>query len=326
MLNKFVNQGCDCRLERANSRGFPNAVALLLLLALGPGCASESVSSADEESLSEVNEPLWLGTGATLWPNGYVNVCFQGFDSAQRATIRSTVENGWERAAAINFEGWGNCPIIDAATTNLLVVAIEAVPGATGQSTHCADQNTSTCGGALGRAPAGSYNRVRFASGSPVSFTVLHEFGHALGFEHQTQSDTGCNQRTSGGTSLQNEQDIDSVMIAFHPCNPSVTKLSSWDILGARKAYGVKPHGSIVSRNALCLNINGGVTTLGANIIGWACLNPNPWNSNWSRSDGNYLLSTSISGTQRCLNVQGGVVGFRFHQPHLLELRRHLDE
>lgn len=284
--------------------------SLFAMVCLVAGCvADNAVPTIDEAPADSISEALWLDNTATLWPWGAINVCFQGFTTAERSAIRTIVENGWDRAAHLNFKGWLTCPVVDAATSDLIVVSLGAV-GIAGGHSVCANATPQSCAGLTGKARSGDFNRITFANATPAAKTVLHEFGHALGFLHETDHPTGCIQRTSGGTSLENEGDPGSVMAAFTNCNEA-TALSTWDILGARRVYGLKAPGMIAGRNNLCANIFGGSTGEGANIVGWPCEGFS-WNQQWRRDNNSLLLKAQLGSTTRCLNVKGGVVGTGF--------------
>ena len=296
---------------------------MVLLCALLPlGCIGYEVDGdyvsdrgiEDGGDLAYATSPLWAASSYTRWPGGVVPVCFQGFTTAQRNRIRAAAENSWERAAMVNFFGWGTCPTLNSETTNLLVFSIQAdLNGAAGDSSICTNENVASCNIAgLGQAASGDYNRIRFISGDPATGAVIHELGHVLGFIHETDSSTMCTQRTSGGVSLENEGDSEnSIMVAFGSCHDATT-LSDWDVLGVRNEYGTHIPGNIVGVNGNCLNIQGGSTTIGANIIGWSCQGA-PWNNIWKRNyTGSLLLQASTDSTYRCLNVKGGTVGTGF--------------
>jgi hypothetical protein len=285
-----------------------------LAVCLSGACASPIDGPIDEGPVNPTTEALWIDPTATKWP-GVANVCFQGFTTNERANIKATLQNGWPRIAYLNMTGWGTCPALSSTTTNLLVLSIDpSIAPNDGISNVCTNQNVASCTvDVVGKAAAGDYNRIRFFDSTPDSWTILHEFGHALGFIHETTSSSGCAQRTSGGTSLENEPDGDrSIMGAFRTCqDENEGELSAWDIMGARRTYGPKRPGNIVGRGNLGPNISGGTTAENTNIVSFP-VQGNAWNQEWKRDNNSLLLKATTGSTSRCLNVKGGVVGTGF--------------
>ncbi|HET6284948.1 MAG TPA: hypothetical protein VFH73_28585, partial [Polyangia bacterium] len=212
----------------------------LALVVTAGGCLGSD--AADDSRVDATGQPLWLASGVTKWPNGVVPTCFRAgdFTDSQKTAIRVKVEDNWERAARIEFDGWNDCPS-SLPGSNLTVVSRNPSLGVEGQSN-------------IGK--QGGRNSVIFRSITPAAATVLFHFGQTLGFITETNN-TGCNQRTGGGTSLELEGDVASSVMSPANCN-FATRLSAWDIIGARIAYGRKPTGSIVGLGGESLNVNGG--------------------------------------------------------------------
>src|SRR6266404_652321 len=231
---------------------FVLGIPILLFAACG-GVPSADGDGAD---LKEQTAPLWIQTGVTKWPFG-IPVCFRAgnFPQATRTAIRQLVENNWERAAFIDFFGWGECPTNPFPTGNMVVVSVNPSISGLGQSDVGKITNT--------------INIIDFKTASPSNHSILHEFGHTLGFIHEHQNDDGlCARRTSGGTSLENEGDVALSVLSQSACN-TMAALSAWDVMGVRNAYGRKPSGTIAGLGGLALNIRGANTAFGTDIIGW---------------------------------------------------------
>ena len=151
---------------------------------------------------------------------------------------------------------------------------------------------------------------VIFGCSTPLTKAIVHEFGHILGFHEENGTVNPCTVRTSGGTSLEGESDLTLSVMSQLNCNGTWV-LSAWDILGARRLYGMKTPGTIAGHSGLALNIQGASTAIGTPIIGWpASLG---WHNSWKRpSTSSFLLRAMTDSHQRCLNVEGGAVGSGF--------------
>ena len=148
---------------------------------------------------------------------------------------------------------------------------------------------------------------VDFASTLPSNKTIVHEFGHGIGFHEENSSTSPSTQRSSGATSLEGEGDMGLSVMTQSACNTS-SALSAWDVMGGRQLYGMKAPGSIAGPGGLVANIHGGTTAFGLPITGWPSVS-GAWNEHFVRSSSSSLLLTATSGsTTRCLNIQGGVI------------------
>jgi hypothetical protein len=212
-----------------------------LLILLGAGCAPfaegfiEDSPVIDEAPVSTSSQPLWAA--GSKWPGGEVEVCFDAsVPDDMRERIRGLITNEWGRAANVHFSGFFGCPNNPVGRARVTITP--SLPFL-GQAT-------------LGFPGSNGLSTVEFPNTTPSNKTIVHEFGHVLGFIHEHQDPT-CNQRTSGGTQLTGG-DVASSVMSQTACNNAGT-LSRWDIEGVRIAYGQRPAGQIVATSAQCLDV-----------------------------------------------------------------------
>jgi hypothetical protein len=282
--------------------GYSFVPITLGILLSGIGCGGEAPPEGDTAPTETHAEPLWFATGAKRWPvTGTfgltsIKVCFDAshpFADDIKARIRTLVEENWERSAFIDFWGWQNCT---GSLTNSIRVGFYPT------------LSSSEGGEASVGWVQGGTNDVKFRLANPETHTILHEFGHSLGFQHEYQSLNPCVARTSGAESLEGEHDGLSVMNT--PCVGTPTRISGWDILGIQRKYGAKPPGSVVGIGGHCLNIWGNTTAINTPILSAAC-SGQP-NDKFFRDDGALTLKAQLSTAQRCADVQGGVISTGF--------------
>jgi hypothetical protein len=226
--------------------------------------------------------------GVALWPGGIVRVCWQ----TQRSTdgggnpvnphtradwavlsnvVRDTMRNTWGRVANIEFTGFGDCTS-NASTALGGWVAINLALPPCGNAAQC-PQNGNTGIGYY----ASNWNGMRLnpdlngATSDDFRAQVMHETGHALGFEHEfTRVD---NPRNSGcaydadpanivGTTYGTPFDYPSIMNYSYDWNcppaksvPRPFRLSAYDIVGVQAAYGLHSAGQLVAQSGGCMNI-----------------------------------------------------------------------
>jgi hypothetical protein len=283
----------------------------------GSSCNGQADPSSIQspQDVQTITEDLFFASGANAWPNGQVRVCFVSgqFTQAQQDAIHLAAEESWERAAKINFWGWDTCPTLDANTSNLVALSVDAslatmTPPLLGIENNCSDGTIASCKDLLGQARSGDFNRVRFVNATPTNAVVIHELGHALGFLHEFIDDGGCNQRTTGDEKLTGQGDLSASIMALK-CN-GVGNLSAWDIMGARRKYGLKPPGSLVGMGGLSLNIKGADATPGTPLVGWPAFGDA--NDSWSRPTNALTLQANLPAGARCANVSGGSVSNNF--------------
>jgi hypothetical protein len=200
-----------------------------LLLALG--C---SASVAEDENVQASTQETYAATN-TLWPTALdtiitqIPVCFENGSgyATEIGWVKSAVERTWQRAAWLEFTGFGTCT----KSSGGIRIRVE-------------DGNPRVRGG-LGRSMDDMILNFTFKNWEPscqgkredcIRKNAVHEFGHALGLAHEANHpDSTCDQTqgSDGDTAL--EYDSLSVM---NYCNGWRRTLSAGDEDGIQRLYG----------------------------------------------------------------------------------------
>lgn len=306
------------------------------------GCVMANESNEQEalrdESRLEVKEQSLYGNFNLYWPNAGtgrtdINVCWEnpngvpGTTAQQRATWRdarrAAVEQAWARFGRINFYGWdGNDPVNnprvctsgEAGLHVYVCLAGDALcPGLPASQAN----NPST--GISGFPGLNGTNRGIRMNRDHGLQTIVHEFGHALGFYHEEEIPNGPPAGATGNCAQQSFPNASPARYgAYDPngtmayCAPPTAApwVSPNDIAGIHRSYGRRIPGQIVSTRGNCaaaVTANGN----GATAFLWDCDEAGNDQEFWdSPSDGNgkYLYTNGNSG-QQCLGAPSATSG-----------------
>jgi hypothetical protein len=215
------------------------AVALVVTLAATPIVASYHRGTGIV--------PSWSRTIPVCWSGGAKMV--KDFDTLG-PKVQNAVFRGWTQATGLLFKAWETCP--QAGTPGYINVGINENPGfddCAAQTTRLGvrvDVNFTACS-------------LRVTSSDPrgrpsADATILHEFGHALGFEHEVdrpdfdqapgynasykQGWPDCKppEKIAGGDILHTPPFIQSILNSgYCHTNPD---LHYWDVAGAQNKWG----------------------------------------------------------------------------------------
>ncbi len=193
---------------------------------------------------------LWsLAPTAVPWAD-YIDVCFQAagsgktpaFTQAQQDAIRRAVTDSWGRAANVRFNNFGPCLPAPAARSGVEIrVDGKMPPNILGTTDRLGAPDA-----------AGAYTTVSFATAEPSDRTVIHVFGHVLGFLHPAFDDS-CPPEVDAGSAGDAVPFAQSIM-SQRPCR-AAAQLTPNDIVAVQNTYSRRTPGSLVGMNAQCLDV-----------------------------------------------------------------------
>ncbi len=178
--------------------------SLLLLSAVGcdgaPG--TDVLAPLAPTTSALVAEHTWRRVDFPL------SVCFldeSDFDQAARDQVRSVVEHSWSAASSVvKFSGWGPCGAGGAA-----IQIYQHSSVTRGCAPYGNDRSDDSCGDPFMHLPL----PVPGSDPQVMVWTIMHEFGHALGLHHsQADPDSTCGIEDRENGVVLGPYDPDSVM------------------------------------------------------------------------------------------------------------------